>query len=184
MWWKRGLKKPHNNLLIIKSQETYFVTKHIIFFISCKHLRTFQNCSGPLLWIVVFHLSENVFVSLDPIPESDFFHTPHPRWLIIDPRAKSESKMADREAREVVISTSSSARLLRWRVGPGSEVREGSVLCFYEIIGDGDRAGSFITQPKLKSAFTGIVRELLVAEGEIVAARWETVGQTRKGKVP
>lgn len=79
--------------------------------------------------------------------------------------------MADRKAREVVISNTSSAKLLRWRVCAGSEVREGSVLCFYEIVGEAERAGSFITQPKLKSAFTGKVRELLVSEGEIVAAR-------------
>lgn len=76
--------------------------------------------------------------------------------------------MADRKAREVVISTSSSAKLLRWRVCSGSEVREGSVLCFYEVIGKSEKSGSFITQPKLKSTFTGKVRELLVAEGEIV----------------
>lgn len=79
--------------------------------------------------------------------------------------------MADRKAREVVISTTSSAKLLRWRVCAGSEVREGSVLCFYEIVGEAERTGSFITQPKLKSAFTGKVRELFVCEGEIVAAR-------------
>ena len=79
--------------------------------------------------------------------------------------------MADRKTREVVISTTSSAKLLRWRVCAGSEVREGSVLCFYEVAGESERAGSFITQPKLKSAFTGKVRELLVSEGEIVAAR-------------
>ena len=79
--------------------------------------------------------------------------------------------MADRKAREVVISSTSSAKLLRWRVCAGSEVREGSVLCFYEVIGEVERTGSFVTQPKLKSAFTGKVRELLVSEGEIVAAR-------------
>ena len=78
--------------------------------------------------------------------------------------------MADRKAREVVISTSSSAKLSRWRVCAGSEVREGSVLCFYEVVGKAERSGSFITQPKLKSAFTGKVRELLVTEGEIVPA--------------
>ena len=78
--------------------------------------------------------------------------------------------MADRKAREVVISTSYSAKLLRWRVSAGSEVREGSALCFYEVIGKADRSGSFITQPKLKSAFTGKVRQLLVTEGEIVSA--------------
>ena len=88
-----------------------------------------------------------------------------------DPCTKSESKMVNRKTREVVISTPSSAKLLRWRVHPGSEVREGSVLCLYEIVGDVDRAGSFITRPKLKSAFKGKVRKLLVAEGEIVAAR-------------
>ncbi|KAL9975955.1 hypothetical protein ACROYT_G013179 [Oculina patagonica] len=79
--------------------------------------------------------------------------------------------MADRKAREVVISTTTSAKLLRWRVCAGSEVREGSVLCFYEVVGEAERTGSFITQPKLKSAFAGKVRELLVSEGEIVAAR-------------
>ena len=110
------------------------------------------------------------FVFLTP-SQIVIFDSPHPSWLIIDPRAKSESKMADRKAREVVISPSSSAKLLRWRVCSGSEVREGSVLCFYEIVGDVERPGSFITQPKLKSAFTGKVRELLVSEGEIVAAR-------------
>lgn len=92
-------------------------------------------------------------------------------WLLT-PRAKSETKMADRKAREVVISTSSSAKLLRWRVSVGTVVREGSVLCFYEVVGEAERPGSFITQPKLKSAFAGKVRELLVSEGEIVAARY------------
>ena len=78
--------------------------------------------------------------------------------------------MADRKAREVVISTSSSAKLSRWRVCAGSEIREGSVLCFYEVNGEAGRPGSFITQPKLKSSVAGKVRELLVAEGEIVPA--------------
>ncbi|XP_015772091.1 PREDICTED: RNA polymerase II subunit A C-terminal domain phosphatase-like [Acropora digitifera] len=77
--------------------------------------------------------------------------------------------MADRRAREVVISTSYSAKLLRWRVCAGSEVREGSVLCFYEVTDKGEKPGSFITQPKLKSAFAGKVRKLLVAEGDVVA---------------
>ena len=78
--------------------------------------------------------------------------------------------MADKQAKEVVISTSSSVKLSRWRVCAGSEVREGSVLCFYEVAGKAERTGSFVTQPKLKSAFTGKVRELLVAEGDIVPA--------------
>ena len=78
--------------------------------------------------------------------------------------------MADRRAREVVISTSSSVKLSRWRVCAGSEVREGSVLCFYEVVGKAEKTGSFITQPKLKSSHAGKVRELLVAEGEIVPA--------------
>jgi len=77
--------------------------------------------------------------------------------------------MADRRAREVVISTSYSAKLLRWRVCAGSEVREGSVLCFYEVTDKEEKPGSFITQPKLKSAFAGKVRKLLVAEGDVVA---------------
>ncbi|XP_068723249.1 RNA polymerase II subunit A C-terminal domain phosphatase-like [Montipora capricornis] len=77
--------------------------------------------------------------------------------------------MAERRAREVVISTSFSAKLLRWRVCTGSEVREGSVLCFYEVTDKAEQSGSFITQPKLKSVFTGKVRELLVAEGDVVA---------------
>ena len=77
--------------------------------------------------------------------------------------------MAERKAREVVISTSFSAKLLRWRVCTGSEVREGSVLCFYEVTDKAEESGSFITQPKLKSVFTGKVRELLVAEGDVVA---------------
>ena len=113
-----------------------------------------------------------LFILFYPIPESKFGDSPHPTWLIIDPRAKSETKMADRKAREVVISTSSSAKLSRWRVSVGTEVREGSVLCFYEVVGEAERPGSFITQPKLKSAFAGKVRELLVSEGEIVAARY------------
>ena len=78
--------------------------------------------------------------------------------------------MADKQSKEVVISTSSSVKLSRWRVSAGSEVREGSVLCFYEVFGKAERTGSFVTQPKLKSAFTGKVRELLVAEGDIVPA--------------
>lgn len=57
---------------------------------------------------------------------------------------KSESKMVDREVREVVIFMFLFVRLLWWWVGFGLEVREGSVFCFYEIIGDGDWVGFFI----------------------------------------
>ena len=79
--------------------------------------------------------------------------------------------MAAAKVQEVVISRSFPAKLARWRVFPGSEVREGSVLCFYEVVGDAEARRSLVSQPKLKSAFTGKVRKLLVSEGEIVPAR-------------
>ena len=78
--------------------------------------------------------------------------------------------MADSKSREVVISTSHPTKLSRWRVNAGSEVREGNVLCFYEVTNKAEKSGSFKTQPKLKAAFTGKVRKLLVAEGDFVPA--------------
>ena len=94
-----------------------------------------------------------------------------PDWVNqFNPREK-KTKMADSKRQEVVLSRSLPARLVRWRVVAGSEVREGSVLCFYEVIGEAGSTKPFLIQPKLKSAFTGKVRKLLFAEGDIVPAR-------------
>lgn len=57
---------------------------------------------------------------------------------------KSEIKMVDRKVREVVIFNMFFVKLLWWWVCVGLEVREGSVFCFYEIVGEVEWVGLFI----------------------------------------
>ncbi|EDO40176.1 predicted protein [Nematostella vectensis] len=76
--------------------------------------------------------------------------------------------MADEEMNQVIISSSFSAKLTKWRVCEGQIVKEGNVLAFYEKLGQSDEKKAFITQPKLKSSRNGRVRKFLVSEGEIV----------------
>ena len=79
--------------------------------------------------------------------------------------------MAAARLQEVTISSTFSAKLVKWRICPGTEVREGSVLGFYEKVGQTLDEGSFIKQPNLKCRFNGKVKDLLVNEGEIVPAK-------------
>ena len=79
--------------------------------------------------------------------------------------------MAATRFQEVTISSTFSAKLVKWRLCPGADVREGSVLGFYEKVGLPVEQASFIKQPKLKCSYNGKVKELLVAEGEIVPAK-------------
>lgn len=76
--------------------------------------------------------------------------------------------MADRGANEVIISSSFSAKLIKWRVSEGQIVKERSVLALYEKLGQSEEQKGFITQPKLKSTVNGRVGKLLVAEGDVV----------------
>ena len=84
---------------------------------------------------------------------------------------QNETKMADGRIREVVISSEFSAKLVKWHVRDGKEVREGSLLGFYEKLDGSESAESFIRQPRLKSSYNGRIQKLLVAEGDVVAAR-------------
>ena len=84
---------------------------------------------------------------------------------------EKETNMATTRLQEVILSSTFSAKLVKWRVCPGTDVREGSVLGFYEKVGQPVKEASFIKQPKLKCRFNGKVKVLLVNEGEIVPAK-------------
>ena len=78
--------------------------------------------------------------------------------------------MADSGENNVVISSSFTSKLLKWRVSEGQEVKERSVLALYEKLGRSDEQKGFITQPKLKSNVNGRIKKLLVSEGDVVPA--------------
>ncbi len=85
----------------------------------------------------------------------------------------SASKMAENfqgsAQNELVISRSFPCQLIKWKVSVGQKVSKGSILAVYKkISGEISNESKIVVLPKLKSNVGGLVRRLLVAEGEHV----------------
>lgn len=76
--------------------------------------------------------------------------------------------MADSGENNVTISSSFSAKLIKWRVSEGQDVKERTVLALYERLGQSEEQKGFNLQPKLKSTVNGRIKKLLVQEGDVV----------------
>lgn len=76
--------------------------------------------------------------------------------------------MADSKENNVVISSSFSAKLMKWRVSEGQDVKERAVLALYEKLYHSDDQKGFHLQPKLKCTVNGRIKKLLVQEGDVV----------------
>ena len=77
--------------------------------------------------------------------------------------------LGDSSSKELVLSTLYRCLLVKWKVSANQKVSKGSILAVYKKIkpnlsGESD----LIVLPKLKSDMGGLVKQLLVAEGEEV----------------
>lgn len=64
----------------------------------------------------------------------------------------------------VVLPTSKSAKIVKWKVSEGTIVYEGRVILLYDLNTNGDEGG----QKRLKATEVGTVRRLIAKEGEIL----------------
>ena len=85
----------------------------------------------------------------------------------------SASKMAENfqgpAPNELILSRSFSCQLLKWKVSVGQKVSKGSILAVYKkITGEIAKESEITVLPKLKSSAGGLVKRLLVREGEHV----------------
>lgn len=94
---------------------------------------------------------------------------PSSKFSLCDAR-KRKNKMADSEENNVIISSSFSAKLTKWRVTEGQDVKERTVLALYEKLDHSDDPKGFHLQPKLKCTVNGRIKKLLVQEGDVVPA--------------
>jgi hypothetical protein len=60
-----------------------------------------------------------------------------------------------------ILSPDMQIKILKWVVHPGSQISSGSILCLYQLPGDGKTL-------RLKNTDCGLVKKLLVKEGEQV----------------
>lgn len=82
-------------------------------------------------------------------------------------------KMADNlrgsSSKELILSTLYRCLLVKWKVSANQKVSKGSILAVYKKINPNFSGESdLIVLPKLKSDTGGLIKKLLVAEGEEV----------------
>ena len=85
----------------------------------------------------------------------------------------SASKMAENfqgsAQNELVLSRSFPCQLIKWKASVDQKVSKGSILAVYKkISGEFANKSDIVVLPKLKSNVGGVVRRLLVSEGERV----------------